>query len=74
MFLLENEFKKIDLVNYMIDNNIDFNLIKSCYRNKNESEKAVMCFKKALMLNEKDILASLCCLNFLAIKTHWEAR
>ena len=30
---------KIDLVNYMIDNNLDFNLIKSCYQNKNIAEK-----------------------------------
>ena len=30
---------KIDLVNYMIDNKIDFRLIKSCYRNKKELNK-----------------------------------
>ena len=30
---------KIDLVNYMIDNNIDFKLIKSCYQNKNTTNK-----------------------------------
>ena len=30
---------KIDLVNYIIDNNIDFSLIKSCYQNINSTGK-----------------------------------
>lgn len=30
---------KLDLVNYMIDNNIDFNLIKSCYQNIKTTNK-----------------------------------
>lgn len=34
-----SDMTKIDLVNYMIDNDISFSLIKSCYRNKNELNK-----------------------------------
>ncbi|MBQ7287555.1 MAG: 7-cyano-7-deazaguanine synthase QueC [Candidatus Gastranaerophilales bacterium] len=34
-----SNMNKIDLVNYMIDNNIDFDLIKSCYRNEKETNK-----------------------------------
>lgn len=34
-----SNFNKIDLVNYMIDNNINFKLIKSCYQNKNKTNK-----------------------------------
>ena len=34
-----SNMNKIDLVNYMIDNNIDFDLIKSCYRNEKEMNK-----------------------------------
>lgn len=30
---------KIDLVNYMVDNNLEFDLIKSCYQNKNITGK-----------------------------------
>ena len=30
---------KVDLVNYMIDNDLDFNLIKSCYQNANVTKK-----------------------------------
>lgn len=30
---------KVDLVNYMIDNNLDFGLIKSCYRNIDKTNK-----------------------------------
>lgn len=30
---------KTDLVNYMIDNNLDFNLIKSCYQNIEKTNK-----------------------------------
>lgn len=30
---------KVDLVNYLIDNDLDFNLIKSCYQNANVTKK-----------------------------------
>ena len=34
-----SEMSKIDLVNYMIDNNLSFRLIKSCYKNTQETGK-----------------------------------
>lgn len=34
-----SNMNKIDLVNYMIDNNISFNLIKSCYQNQKDINK-----------------------------------
>ncbi|MBQ8634952.1 7-cyano-7-deazaguanine synthase [bacterium] len=33
------EMSKVDMVNYMIENNISFKLIKSCYRNEKEFNK-----------------------------------
>lgn len=33
------DMTKTDLVNYMIDNNLDFDLIKSCYQNSNKTNK-----------------------------------
>jgi len=33
------DMTKLDLVNYMIDNNLDFNLIKSCYQNSKTTNK-----------------------------------
>ena len=36
---MNKKVTKIDLVNYMIDNNLDFSLIKSCYQNINNTNK-----------------------------------
>ena len=44
---------KIDLVNYMIDNNINFSLIKSCYQNVEKSNKkhCASCMSCKLLYN-----------------------
>lgn len=48
-----SDMTKIDLVNYMIDNNIDFSLIKSCYQNKKETNKkhCAKCMSCKLLYN-----------------------
>lgn len=37
------DMTKVDLVNYMIDNNLDFDLIKSCYQNFEKTNKKHCC-------------------------------
>ncbi len=47
------EMDKIDLVNYMIDNNLSFELIKSCYQNINKTDKkhCLECMSCKLLYN-----------------------
>ena len=51
-----SNMNKIDLVNYMIDNNISFDLIKSCYRNQKELNKkhCSECMSCKLLYNAND--------------------